>query len=239
MLLRTSVVDRVNAGLATALTDRADAADLLIEAEALGLFVVRLGSDEGWFRIHPLVRAILLDELTRRSQHLEQHRRAASWLEDAGETSSALNHWLQADEPRDALRLLAGAGGTLVRQRPRSCHSPHGRGDTPRHNRVRCFRTSGLRIRQPFGRSADLRAGGRGGDLVGGALDDRRHRSSPAVDDAVLRRVGGRRLVAHRTTGSRGDRVARSRWHQRSVRQVRLELDRAWCGALRAMERWV
>ena len=113
VLLRTSVVDRVNAGLATALTDRPDAADLLIEAEALGLFVVRLGSNEGWFRVHPLVRAILLDELTRRSQHLEQHRRAASWLEDAGETSSALNHWLQADEPRDALRLLAAEAARL------------------------------------------------------------------------------------------------------------------------------
>jgi len=107
VLLRTSVVDRVNSGLASALTDRADAADLLLEAEALGLFVVRLGSDEGWFRIHPLVRTILFEELTRRSMHLEQHRRAAKWLEDAGETPEALEHWLLAGEPSEALRLLS------------------------------------------------------------------------------------------------------------------------------------
>jgi len=107
VLLRTSVVDRVNNSLATALTDRADAADLLLQAEALGLFVVRLGSDEGWFRIHPMVRAILFDELTRRSLHLEQHRRAARWLEESGEASNALDHWLRAGEPREALRLLA------------------------------------------------------------------------------------------------------------------------------------
>jgi len=108
VLLRTSVVETVNGGLATALTDRTDAADLLLEAEALGLFVVRLGSDDGWFRIHPLVRAILFDELTRRSQHLEQHRRAASWLEEFGDVEDALDQWLRAGEPRQALRALKG-----------------------------------------------------------------------------------------------------------------------------------
>ena len=113
VLLRASVVDRVNNSLATALTDRADAADLLVQAEALGLFVVRLGSDEGWFRIHPMVRAILFDELTRRSLHLEQHRRAARWLEDAGETADALDHWLLAGEPGEALRLLSEASAVL------------------------------------------------------------------------------------------------------------------------------
>src|SRR3954454_18318528 len=113
VLLRTSVVDRVNGSLATALTDRVDAADLLMQAESLGLFVVRLGSDEGWFRIHPLVRAILLDELTRRSQHVEQHRRAAGWLQEAGETASALDHWLLAGDPRQALRLLSQESARL------------------------------------------------------------------------------------------------------------------------------
>jgi ATP/maltotriose-dependent transcriptional regulator MalT len=113
VLLSISVVDRVNGGLATALTDRADAGDLLLRAEARGLFVARLGSDDGWFRIHPLVRAILLDELTRRSRHLDQHRRAAQWLEGAGETSDALDQWLLAGQPREALRLLVEATARL------------------------------------------------------------------------------------------------------------------------------
>lgn len=107
LLLRISVVDRANGSLASALTDRADAVDLLTRAEAGGLFVVRLETEGGWFRIHPLVRTILLDELTRRSGHLDQHRRAALWFEEVDETSDALDQWLLAGEPREALRLLA------------------------------------------------------------------------------------------------------------------------------------
>ena len=107
VLLQISVVERVNASLALALTDRSDAVDVLCRAEAGGLFVARVGTGDGWFRIHPLVRMILLDELTRRSRQVEQHRRAARWLEDADETSDALDQWLLAGEPPEALRLLA------------------------------------------------------------------------------------------------------------------------------------
>ena len=48
MLVDISVVDRVNASLALALSGRADAAELLSLAEVRGLFVARLSS-EGWF----------------------------------------------------------------------------------------------------------------------------------------------------------------------------------------------
>jgi LuxR family transcriptional regulator, maltose regulon positive regulatory protein len=113
VLLLTAVVDRVNASLALALTERADAADLLLCAEARGLFVVRLGTGGGWFRIHPLVRSVLLEALSRDGRHVEQHRRAARWLEAAGETSDALDQWLLASEPREALRLLAASTSHL------------------------------------------------------------------------------------------------------------------------------
>ena len=125
VMVETSVVDRVNPSLAKALTGRTDTRELLERAEARGLFINRIGL-EGWFAVHALARAVLLAELARRSpsELIERHTRAARWFEDAGEVPTALEHWLLAERPRDALRLLAvehgrmydrGLEGTILR----------------------------------------------------------------------------------------------------------------------------
>lgn len=108
VLLQTCVVNRINPELATALTGRRDAEALLLEAESRGLFISRLGRS-GWLEMHALVREELEAEASRRSpqQVADQHARAASWFEDAGELTSALEHWLCAGLFREALRLLA------------------------------------------------------------------------------------------------------------------------------------
>lgn len=108
ILLDIAVVDRVDSGLAQALTGRADAGDLLLRAEVRGLFVSRLGPD-GWFQVHALVRGALMSELARTSPGTigRQHARAARWFEAADEVALAVEHWLLADQPRSALRLLA------------------------------------------------------------------------------------------------------------------------------------
>ena len=98
----------MNYGLAEALTGRSDAGDLLLEAEERGLFVTGFDSG-GWFEVHSLVREVLLAELERRSPERlrEQHARAARWLESMADGMAAIEHWLDAGEPREALRLLA------------------------------------------------------------------------------------------------------------------------------------
>jgi LuxR family maltose regulon positive regulatory protein len=111
-LMKISVVDRVNAGLAEAITGKPDAGALLLRGEAQGLFVYRIGSD-GWFRLHALVREVLLGDLMRQGRHEPCHERAAQWLERAGETASALEQWLLAQRPRDALRLVAAKSTEL------------------------------------------------------------------------------------------------------------------------------
>ena len=107
-LMDVSVVDRVNPSLALALSRRPDVVDLLLQAEARGLFVTRLGP-EGWFELHSLVRDALVSELSRRSPDClaEQHTRAAQWFEGEEEVAFALEHYLLAGQPRSALRLLA------------------------------------------------------------------------------------------------------------------------------------
>jgi LuxR family maltose regulon positive regulatory protein len=113
-LIDISVAERVTASLAGALTGRPDAGELLVRAEARGLFVTRLGP-EGWFELHSLARAALLAELRRRSpgRLSGQHAIAARWFEEEGEVVLALDHWLAADRPGEALRLLAAKHGSL------------------------------------------------------------------------------------------------------------------------------
>jgi LuxR family maltose regulon positive regulatory protein len=108
LLLDIAVVERVNGSLAEALSLRPDAGELLVVAERRGLFVTRLGV-AGWVEVHALVRSALVAELGRRSPERarERHRRAAAWYEREGEVTAALEHWLLADRPREALRLLA------------------------------------------------------------------------------------------------------------------------------------
>lgn len=115
LLLSTAVVGRVNSGLAEALTQRADAGDLLEEAEERGLFLA--GLDEGgWFELHNLVRDMLTARFLRRwpSALCEQHGRAAEWFEGVGDEMSALDHWLRADRPEQALRVLANLALSLL-----------------------------------------------------------------------------------------------------------------------------
>lgn len=114
MLLDVAMVDRIEPSLARALTGRDDAGELLRLAEARGLFVARRGP-EGWFDLHALVRSALVTELHRRSPErlAERHVRAARWLQEAGATGAALDHWLLGDRPRDALRLLAATAAEL------------------------------------------------------------------------------------------------------------------------------
>ncbi|HET6950171.1 MAG TPA: LuxR C-terminal-related transcriptional regulator [Acidimicrobiales bacterium] len=114
VLLDVAVVERVSARLARALSGRQDAGAVLLQAEARGLFVSRLGQ-AGWFELHALVRRTLLAELERNApQRLaERHARAARWFQVAGETPRALAHWVAAGRPRDALRLLAASHAEL------------------------------------------------------------------------------------------------------------------------------
>ena len=109
-----AVVERVEAGLAQALTGRADAGDLLQRAEERGLFVSRLKA-EGCFAVHALVRTTLLEELARTSpDHIRrQHVAAAKWFESSNDVASSLEHWLLAEDYRSALRLLAAKHADL------------------------------------------------------------------------------------------------------------------------------
>jgi LuxR family maltose regulon positive regulatory protein len=109
MLLRTSLVDRLNGELADLLAGRSGSEQTLLALEEANAFVVSLDAQRTWFRYHQLLADFLRLELRRRlaDEVPELHRRAAQWFADRGEIVDAVRHSLAAGDWPDAARLVA------------------------------------------------------------------------------------------------------------------------------------
>jgi LuxR family maltose regulon positive regulatory protein len=113
MLLRTSLVDRLNGELADLLTGQAGSERMLLELEDANAFVVSLDAQRTWFRYHHLLADFLRLELRRSLIHIQAdeipdlHRRAARWFADHGEAVEAVRHLLAAGDWPEAAPLLA------------------------------------------------------------------------------------------------------------------------------------
>ena len=109
MLLRTSLVDRMNRELADLLARRSGSEQMLLELEEANAFVVSLDAQRTWFRYHQLLADFLRLELRRTlaDEVPDLHRRAAGWFADHGEVVEAVRHTLAAGDWPDAARLVA------------------------------------------------------------------------------------------------------------------------------------
>ncbi|HEX4734768.1 MAG TPA: AAA family ATPase, partial [Thermoleophilaceae bacterium] len=109
MLLRTSLVERLNGELADVLTGRSGSEQMLLELEDANAFVVSLDSERTWFRYHQLLVDFLRLELRRRyaDEVPELHRRAAQCFADHGDAVEAVRHTIAAGDWPDAARLVA------------------------------------------------------------------------------------------------------------------------------------
>src|SRR5207237_7913223 len=81
LLLRTSLLDRVNGELADVLAGRPGSERILLDLEDANTFVESLDSERTWFRYHHLLADFLRLELRRTlpDQVPALHRRAAEW----------------------------------------------------------------------------------------------------------------------------------------------------------------
>ena len=109
MLLRTSLVDRMNGELADVLAGRSGSEQLLLALEEANAFVVSLDAQRTWFRYHQLLMDFLRLELRRTSadEVPDLHRRAARWFADRGDVVEAVRHTVAAGDWPDAARLVA------------------------------------------------------------------------------------------------------------------------------------
>jgi LuxR family transcriptional regulator, maltose regulon positive regulatory protein len=116
LLLRTSLLDRVNGELADLLTGRAGSERILLSLEDANAFVVSLNPERTWFRYHHLFADLLRLELRRTlpEEVPALHRRAAGWFTLHGQVVNAIRHTQAAGDWADAARLLADHSFSLT-----------------------------------------------------------------------------------------------------------------------------
>jgi LuxR family maltose regulon positive regulatory protein len=116
LLLRTSLLDRVNGELADLLTGRAGSERILLSLEDANAFVESLGPERRWFRYHHLFADLLRLELRRTlpEEVPALHRRAAAWFAEHGQVVEAIRHTQAAGDWPEAARLLADHSFSLT-----------------------------------------------------------------------------------------------------------------------------
>jgi LuxR family maltose regulon positive regulatory protein len=109
LLLRTSVLERVNGELADLLTGHSGGERVLQDLERANAFVASLDARRSWFRYHHLFADLLQLELRRTApgEITALHRAAAGWLAGHGYPVDAARHAQAARDWGLAARLLA------------------------------------------------------------------------------------------------------------------------------------
>ena len=109
LLLRTSVLDRVNGELADLLAGGSGGERVLQDLEHANAFVVSLDARRSWFRYHHLFADLLELELRRTAadEVTALHRAAAGWFAGHGYPVEAIRHAQAAQDWVMAARLLA------------------------------------------------------------------------------------------------------------------------------------
>ena len=115
LLLRTSILERVNGELAGLLTGDEGGERVLQDLEAAGAFVVSLDAARSWFRYHQMFAGLLRLELRRTApgEVTGLHAAAAGWLAAQGFAVEAVRHAQAAQDWDLAARLLAGSWPAL------------------------------------------------------------------------------------------------------------------------------
>jgi len=126
-LLMTSVLDQFSAPLASAVTGNADAAAMIEQIEAQGIFLIPMDHERRGYRYHGLFREFLRERLRRTAPGMEAelNRRAAEWYRVEGAIVEAAEYLLRAgdagqaallvDQMAERLLLQQGETHTLIR----------------------------------------------------------------------------------------------------------------------------
>jgi len=110
-LIKTSVLDRLNASLCDAVMANHDSQDILLELEHNNMFTNPLDETREWYRYEHLFQDLLNHQLEitiGASDITELHRRASQWYEMNNYSGDAIHHALIAHDWESAIRLITG-----------------------------------------------------------------------------------------------------------------------------------
>ncbi len=116
-LLKTSLLDKLSAGLCEAVTGRADSGALLERLFAANLFLISLDDANQWYRYHHLFAELMRSRLkqTQPAQEVSTlHCAASEWLAQNGSVDEAIQHALAARDLLRAARLVEQAARTMI-----------------------------------------------------------------------------------------------------------------------------
>ncbi|MGW0357514.1 protein kinase domain-containing protein [Nocardia nova] len=115
-LMSISVAEKLNGGLAAALSGEPDAEQLLEQAQQRELFVTRVEHDPGWFRIQPLFAEQLRARLDRvhPGKLKSLHRKASRWYAEHQQLRKSVDHALAATDLKMAVDLVENGGMDLI-----------------------------------------------------------------------------------------------------------------------------
>jgi LuxR family transcriptional regulator, maltose regulon positive regulatory protein len=118
-LLRTSVLDRMNGALCTAVTGQEGGRAVLEALERDNLFVIPMDDRRHWYRYHHLFADVLRGRLLDERPDLvpELHRLAATWHEGEGDVDEAIGHYLAGTDFARAGELVETVIPSLRRDR--------------------------------------------------------------------------------------------------------------------------
>ena len=107
-LHQTAVLERMNASLCNALTERQDSQTILASLEQANLFLVSLDDERCWYRYHHLFADLLRSRLGCSQPDLiaALHRRACQWYKGQRLVVEAVTHALAAGDAEHAARLV-------------------------------------------------------------------------------------------------------------------------------------
>jgi LuxR family maltose regulon positive regulatory protein len=119
LLLRTSVLDRVNGELADLLTGAMGSERILLDPEDANAFVVSVDPGRIWFRYHRMFGDLLRLEVRRTmpADVAGLHQLAAHWLTEHGQAADAMGHLQAAGTRRPACSPTTPSASPLMAKR--------------------------------------------------------------------------------------------------------------------------
>lgn len=118
-LLRSSILDRLNAPLCEAVTGCENGHSMLLDLHKANLFVTQMDDEGEWFRYHHLFRDLLKARL---HQNISEdaisslNQRAAAWFERMDMIPEAIEHSLSAGDYPHVVKMVEKVGLSLILQ---------------------------------------------------------------------------------------------------------------------------
>ncbi len=118
-LLKTSILDKFNISLCSAVTGIADAEQLFARIKAANLFLTPLDENSDWYRYHHLFSDLLqfrLKQEVNSSEVKALHASAAKWMETNSMLAEAVQHYYLAEDIEDCNNTAILLASTLLEE---------------------------------------------------------------------------------------------------------------------------